>query len=88
MAMRSMVAGDIRAIFNAPDQSEAERLFSQKFLARYETTAPQLVAWTEEAIPEGFTVFCLPEIHRRKLRTTIFVERFNEEVSLFVGGGV
>jgi transposase-like protein len=34
----------------------------------------------EEAIPEGFTVFSLPDSHRRKLRTTNLVERLNEEI--------
>ena len=47
MAMRSPVAADIRAIFNAPDQDEAGHLLG-KFLTRYEKTAPQLVAWAEE----------------------------------------
>lgn len=79
MAMRSPVAADIRAIFNAPDQDEAEHLLD-KFLSRYEKTAPQLVAWAEEAIPEGFTVFAFPESHRRRLRTTNLVERLNEEI--------
>jgi len=79
MAMRSQVAADIRAIFNAPDQGEAEHLFG-KFLKRYEKAAPQLVAWAEEAIPEGFTVFALPDSHRRKLRTTNLVERLNQEI--------
>ena len=66
MAMRALVAADIRAIFNAPDQDEAEHLL-QKFLDRYEETAPKLVAWAEEALPQGFTVFALPASHRRRL---------------------
>jgi len=79
MGMRSPVAADIRAIFNAPDQGEAEQLL-EKFVKRYQKTAPQLVAWAEEALPEGFTVFALPASHRRKLRTTNLVERLNEEI--------
>jgi len=79
MALRAPVAADIRAIFNAPDREEAEHLL-EKFLARYEQIAPALVAWAEEAIPEGFTVFSLPASHRRRLRTTNLVERLNEEI--------
>jgi transposase-like protein len=79
MAMRGAVAADIRAIFQAPDQDEAEHLLG-KFLKRYQKTAPQLVGWAEEALPEGFTVFALPASHRRKLRTTNLVERLNEEI--------
>jgi transposase-like protein len=79
VALRAPVAADIRAIFNAPDREEAEHLLA-KFLPRYEKTAPALVKWAEEALPEGFTVFGLPPSHRRKLRTTNLVERLNEEI--------
>jgi len=79
MAMRAPVAADIRSIFNAPDRNEAELLL-EKFLTRYETTAPKLTAWAEEAIPEGFAVFALPTSHRRRLRTTNLLERVNQEI--------
>ena len=77
--MRTAVATDIRSIFNAPDRNEAELLL-EKFLARYETTAPKLAHWAEEAIPEGFTVFALAASHRRRLRTTNLLERVNQEI--------
>lgn len=79
MALRAVVAADIRSIFNAPDRNEAELLL-EKFLTRYETTAPKLAQWAEDAIPEGFTVFALPGSHRRRLRTTNLLERVNEEI--------
>lgn len=79
MALRAPVAADIRSIFNAPDQNEAGLLL-EKFLMRYETTAPKLAQWAEEAIPEGFTVFALPASHRRRLRTTNLLERVNQEI--------
>jgi putative transposase len=79
VAMRSPVAADIRAIFNAPDQHEAERLL-EMFVERYQKTAPKLANWAEEALPQGFTVFSLTPAHRRRLRTTNLVERLNEEV--------
>ena len=77
--MRVPVAADIRAIFNAPDKHEAERLL-EKFVERYQATAPKLVSWAEEALPQGFTVFILSASHRRRLRTTNLVERLNEEI--------
>ena len=79
MALRIPVAADIRAIFNAPDQEEAEHLL-EKFLDRYEKIAPRLTQWAEEALPEGFTVFSLPASHRRRLRTTNLLERLNQEI--------
>ena len=79
VSMRIPVAGDIRAIFNAPDRHEAERLL-EKFVERYQATAPKLATWAEEALPEGFTVFSLPVSHRRRLRTTNLIERVNQEV--------
>ena len=79
LAMRSTVAADIRSIFNAPDQEEAEHLLG-KFLERYRKKAPKLATWAEENLPEGFTVFSFPPTHRRRLRTTNLVERLNEEI--------
>jgi transposase-like protein len=79
VSMRVPVAADIRAIFNAPDQHEAERLLD-KFVERYQATAPKLASWAEEALPQGFTVFSLLPSHRRRLRTTNLVERLNEEI--------
>lgn len=79
VTQRSPVAADIRAIFNAPDRHEAERLL-EMFVARYQQTAPKLANWAEEALPQGFTVFSLPPAHRRRLRTTNLVERLNEEI--------
>lgn len=79
ISMRIPVAADIRAIFNAPDRHEAERLL-EKFIDRYQETAPKLATWAEEALPQGFTVFSLPASHRRRLRTTNLIERVNQEV--------
>ena len=79
MAMRAPVAADIRAIFTAPDLEEAEHLL-EKLLKKYAKTAPKLVAWAEENLPEGFTVFGFPPSHRRRLRTTNLLERLNEEI--------
>jgi transposase-like protein len=78
-AMKREVAQDIRALFNAPDREEAQRLLG-KAVEKYVASAPKLAAWMEENLPEGFSVFALPEAHRRFLRTTNGLERLNQEI--------
>ena len=79
VAMRPEVARQLRAIFNAPDLHEAERLLD-KLLANYESSAPDLVQWARDNVPHGFAVFDLPPSHRRCLRTTNMLERINKEL--------
>jgi transposase-like protein len=77
--MRKEVAKEIRNIFNAPDRNEAEERLS-RMARKYRKKAPRLAEWAEENLPEGLTVFELPESHRRRLRTTNGLERVNEEI--------
>jgi putative transposase len=76
---RKQVARDIRAIFNAPDAEEAQRLLEQ-FIKRYARNAPRLAEWAETALPEGLVIFNLPDSHRRRMRTTNVLERLNKEI--------
>lgn len=78
-SMKKTVAADIRAIFNAPDHSEAKRLIG-RFVKTYETSAPKLATWAETALPEGLTVLDRPEHQRRRLRTSNAVEIVNKEI--------
>lgn len=77
--LKEQVASDIRAIFNAPSYEEAKRLLDM-FVARYAKEQPKLAAWAEENIPEGLTVFSLPEAMRKKLRTNNLEERLNRSI--------
>jgi len=77
--LRKQVAAEIRAIFNAPDRSEAQRLLKLS-VERYEKSNARLAKWMEENLSEGLTVFEFPSEHRRRLRTTNMVERINKEV--------
>ena len=79
MSMRTEVSQDLRGVFNAPDRHEADRLLAQ-LVQKYAENAPDLAAWMETDIPEGLTVFELPETHRRRLRTTNMLERLNQEI--------
>jgi transposase-like protein len=77
--MRESVAADIRTIFNADSLALAEerlRVLTQK----YSKNAPQLSVWMEKAIPEGLTIFGLPEHKRKRLRTSNMSENLNEQI--------
>jgi len=76
---RKPVAQRIRAIFNAPDRGEAERLLKQAIEA-WSKDASKLSQWAEENLPEGFAVFDLPHAQRIRLRTTNGLERINREI--------
>lgn len=79
IAMRKRVAADLRAIFDALDRAEADRLL-QLTVEKYRESAPELSKWMEQNIDQGLTVFAIPPEHRRRLRTTNMLERINKEV--------
>ena len=76
---KAEVAADIRSVFNAPDQQRAGELLKAA-VAKYVKDTPKLASWMESALPDGLTVFALPEPHRRLLRTSNGLERVNKEV--------
>jgi len=77
--MRVQVAEDIHSILTAPSRDEAERLLGLA-VEKYAKSASRLSSWMQSALPEGFTVFMLPQRYRRRLRTTNMLERVNKEV--------
>lgn len=77
--LKDKVAADIRTIFNAMDLEDTQYRLD-KVLEEYRDSAPRLANWMEENIPEGCAVFDLPEYRRKKLRTTNWAERVNEEL--------
>jgi transposase-like protein len=77
--LKAEVAADIRAIFTAPDKAEAIRRL-EGAVSKYAKLASKLASWLEQNIPEGLTVFGLPEGQRRLLRTTNGLERVNKEL--------
>jgi transposase-like protein len=77
--MKREVASKIRSIFTAPNLAVAQGLL-QAAVKEYEKTASKLSVWMESSIPEGLTVFCLPESQRRLLRTSNGLERVNKEL--------
>lgn len=73
------VAESIRAIFNAENKTEAERLVKLT-VEKYKSDMPKLSQWIEENINEGLTVFHFPSQHRQRLRTSNIAERVNQEI--------
>lgn len=79
LTMRSKVAQDLRNIFDSKDLSAAE-VELKRFVEHYAESAPKLAAWAEANVPEGLTVFQLPQRHRKRMRTTNVLERQNKEI--------
>ena len=79
VALRKQVGRDIKGIITAPSLVEAERLLKLK-VAEYSESAPRLAEWMEANVPESFTVYALPEAHRRRMRTSNAMERLNREI--------
>ena len=73
------VAADIRAIMQAPNIDEANRLLMMA-IKKYENNMPDLAKWMENNIAESLTIMQFPEAHRRRLRTSNLIERVNKEI--------
>lgn len=78
-SMKRTVAADIRAILQAPNSDEAERLLKLA-IKKYQKSANQLAEWMEGNIPEGLVIMHYPEAHRRRIRTSNIAERVNKEI--------
>jgi len=78
--MQPQVAQDIRDIFNAPN-GELAQIRLKYYAEKYAESAPRLAAWMEANLPEGLTVFALPQPHRKRMRTTNMLERLHEEIN-------
>lgn len=79
VSRKKEVAETIRAIFNAENVVEAERLLKLA-VEKYEKDMPKLSEWMQENIFEGLTIFNFAADHRRRLRTSNIAERVNEEI--------
>ncbi len=58
-SLRTEVAEDVRAIFNAKDSQHAKSQLD-RFVEKYEQVAPKLATWAETSFPEGLNVYQLP----------------------------
>lgn len=75
---RSEVHARLRDVFNAHDLVRAlDR--AQSLIKEWQGRFPELAVWLEETIEEPLAVFALPPAHRRRLRTTNGLERYQQE---------
>ena len=79
VGMRPEIAQVMKDIFGAPSVEKAREMVKD-VVKKYEKTAPKFVAWLEENVEEGFTVFQFPRSYWRKLRTDNPLERVNREI--------
>jgi len=77
--LKSKVAEDIKIIFNADNQAHAEERL-RGFIETYRESQPKLAAWAETNLPEGFAVFALPQLHRKRMRTSNACETLNSQI--------
>lgn len=78
-AIKKEVNDDLRGVFDAADGERAEQEL-KRVVQKYEKSAPKLARWIDENVREGLTVFRVPAMHRRRLRTTNVLERLNREI--------
>ena len=49
-------------------------------MQKYESIYPKFVQKLEEGLEDALACFSFPQVHRKKIRTTNNLERFNEEI--------
>ena len=69
---------EIGTIFRAPNRQEADR-YLEIAIKKYRKTAPKLLDWMEQYIPEGLEIFQAPYDYQRLFQTINMVERQIEE---------
>ena len=78
-ADRASLKADMRSIFNSPDEKRAKELLCLT-VDRYQKTYPSAAEMLEESSDDILACFGLPESHRKRLRTTNLLERYNQEI--------
>ena len=76
---RKDLAAQLRGVFAAPNREVALRLASE-LTDRWRGSHPALACHVEEHIEECLTCLTFPEGHRKRIRTTNGLERFNQEL--------
>jgi putative transposase len=78
-AKRKELGAGLRAVFSAPTSELALRC-AQELADRWRGSHPKVAEHIEEHIEECLACLSFPESHRRRIRTTNGLERFNQEI--------
>jgi putative transposase len=76
---REELAAGLRGVFAATDRETALRL-AEQLADRWRKSHPKVADHLEEHIEECLSCLYFPESHRRRIRTTNGLERFNQEI--------
>jgi putative transposase len=76
---RKELGAGLRAVFSAPTRELALRA-AEELADRWRATHPKVAEHIEEHIEECLACLSFPESHRRRIRTTNGLERFNQEI--------
>jgi putative transposase len=78
-SQKTELKADLRAIFNA-DDIEALQYHLEEIIHKWSEKRPAVADKLDEEIADCLSVFCFPGPHRKRMRTTNTLERFNEEI--------
>jgi putative transposase len=76
---RGELAEGLRGVFAAPGRELALRA-AEELADRWRKSHPKVAEHLEEHVEECLSCLALPEAHRRRIRTTNGLERFNQEI--------
>ena len=76
---QAALTADLKAIFAASDQEWAFSL-AKEVVERWSASHPAVAEWIEVGIEATLACFSFPEPHRRRIRSTNGLERFNQEL--------
>ena len=76
---RKELAEGLRGVFAAPSRELALRT-AEELADRWRRSHPKVTEHIEEHIEECLSCLAFPESHRRRIRTTNGLERFNQEI--------
>lgn len=70
---------DLKDVFSAPSIKDAQDR-KRALVEKLEVVKPNIAQWIDEEIDFCFSVYTLPESHRKHMKSTNMLERFNEEL--------